>query len=265
MGGEKSKLSLLKLILNKDSWRTIAILVSKMMYKSIVILQSALFSLLIILSTYSANAAVIEVDIYGDQSNMGYTLESSSLQWMDFGVNNHLTFAYVLNQLEHGNQFAGWRLPTQNEILEFWYQAVFIDFQDLWVNDSNQSVIYANTANSNRNTVTQVVFDPLYLRLTSLAEVMGWNTPYGSGHGSSAGFFLSEDGRLLHTSYGAQGTSLNVGVAYLGDYVDFFENDAQNSTDIGMSTMLVRSVVEPSTFLIIIFGVMGIFARFRKL
>jgi hypothetical protein len=214
-----------------------------------------------------ANANIIEIDIFNDGTNRGFALENGNLEWMDFGVNNHILVADVLTNLQIGGQFEDWRLPTESEILNFWYEAVFVDFQNLWQNDANQSVIYADTIHAYIHTITQEEFDPLYWRIVALAEFMGWNTPYGNGHGSAEGAYLTDDGRLLSTSFGVQSQTANVGISYL--QADFYDYDVQYSTDIGLSTMLVRSrtvgVPEPSTTVIFALGLMGlILRRFKK-
>ena len=42
--------------------------------------------------------------------------ENSSLEWMDFGVNNTDTYDFVSSQLGNGQAYEGWRLATIDEV-----------------------------------------------------------------------------------------------------------------------------------------------------
>ena len=216
-----------------------------------------------------ASANLIEVDIYHDGTNKGFAFEDGTLEWMDFGVNNHIFVADVFTGIQSGGQFEGWRLPTESEIQALWYKTVFIDFTDMWINNSDKSAIYAvpSATWASPYLVEAERFEALYERLIELGSIMGWNTPYGAGHGSSAGAYLTVDGRLSYTGFQIVPDFGWAGIPYL--QADFYDNNMQYSTDIGLSTMLVRSqtldVPEPSTLAIFVLGLMGLASRrFKK-
>jgi hypothetical protein len=81
----------------------------------------ALFSLLTI---NPALCAIIEVDIYSDGSNAGFQTSGSQLVWLDLGETQHKSFNQVIELTTEGGTFEGWRLPSQEEVVNMWGEAL---------------------------------------------------------------------------------------------------------------------------------------------
>ncbi len=61
--------------------------------------------------TTVANAGLINT------SENSFIDSETSIEWMDFGITNNLTYEDVLGKLSTGEQFQGWRLATEDEIV----------------------------------------------------------------------------------------------------------------------------------------------------
>ena len=66
---------------------------------------------------FNANAAIINADT---AEYNAYQDTETGLFWLDFGENNNQSYNYVASQLGDGGEWAGWRLPTLQEVYTMW-------------------------------------------------------------------------------------------------------------------------------------------------
>lgn len=60
--------------------------------------------------SFTASAGLIT-----DTANDSFIDETTGLEWMDFGINNHLTYDYVNSQLDISGEYAGWTIATTEQ------------------------------------------------------------------------------------------------------------------------------------------------------
>jgi len=74
-------------------------------------MKKLFFTLLFIFTSFAASAGLII-----DTDNDSFIDSSTTLEWIDFGVNNGQSFSYISSQLSIGGDYEGWRLPTIDEV-----------------------------------------------------------------------------------------------------------------------------------------------------
>lgn len=131
-----------------------------------------------------------------DTNNDSFIDESTGLEWLDFGVNNDLSYNFVSTNLGEGEVFSGWRLPTEREVFELFDNAfVKIDLSQVISHEQalpsgpnynvGDNLFYlANTSSS--------VYDSVF-------SAMSFNYHYNWGS-SSIGMFESQ-GSLSQLSF----------------------------------------------------------------
>ena len=217
---------------------------------------------------FNANAAIINADT---AEYNAYQDTETGLFWLDFGENNNQSYNYVASQLGDGGEWAGWRLPTLQEVYTMWANVadlgnVVADYEN--ADASGPGQLYAYDRNSDVINGDDSVWDPVF-------EVMGYNRRY-----TYAAYELD------HALGWFEGTN-GLSYVYFDDYRDSVTGAFTYYDQIGMvdsnydsnkgrsssrwSSLLVRASVTspkdvpaPSTVSILILGLLGLVAR-RKL
>lgn len=145
---------------------------------------------------------------FTDTTHNSFIDETTKLEWMDFGINNGKSYNYVVSQLGSGGLYAGWRLPTKDEVLIMWKHA----FLDLGANIEEPNMygkeqgLVADGKNK-----TGSVFKTLY-------ATIGWNTIVAFRTDRENAFYYG-----LYAS--SKGLSYISGVQRRGKVTDIENND----------------------------------------
>lgn len=189
--------------------------------------------------------------------------ENSSLEWMDFGVNNTDTYDFVSSQLGAGQAYEGWRLATIDEVYNM-YSNTFLGLAADNVNFLDS--VGRSTVIDGRNESVSV--------LDSIFEIMGYNTQRRQGTPFeiryASGLFQGDEGLSLFKTHDVVGSFEK---RFAGDQVSFYDHAdfdyLSNNSNLEYSTMLVKninseattSVPEPSTLAIFTLGIFGLASR----
>jgi hypothetical protein len=202
--------------------------------------------------SFTANAGLIT-----DTVNDSFIDKTTGLEWMDFGINNHLTYTQVTEQLD--TTFSGWSLATQDQVYSLWANA----FLGLGAHNElpNRFGIGQLYVTDGSNEAGSVIYP--------IANIMGANLKQSVGtryeDHMSRGLFSGTDGLSV--------VSLDVQIGSYDDYhspdsatlADNYNYNSLSNYDSAMwSTMLVKSSVdvpEPSTLAIFAFGMFGLASR----
>lgn len=222
------------------------------------IFKKIIFSSSLLALSLSASAGIIT----GTGSN-SFIDDTTSLEWMKFGVNSVDTYDFVASQLGTGQAYDGWRLATKDEVYNM-YSNTFLTLNAEFINPLD--IIGRSTVIDGQNKSTSV-FDNIF-------ETMGYNTlrrqntPFEIKW--SSGLFEGDDGLSLFKTYDLVGSFEK---RFSGDKVSFYDHAnfdyLSGSTSAEYSTMLVKktnsgnmiSVPEPSTLSILLLGMVGLLSR----
>lgn len=157
-----------------------------------------LFVAIISSSALAVSAGPIEVDIFGDGSNKGFSLDIAGygLEWMDFEVNNKTTTTYgeVLAELGVGGRYEGWRQPTADEVIFLWSE-LFLGLHDTLIEDSTPDGYFFLTNDSLAG--PSLATDPDLLALTEITGFRSEVSPYsGTLHHQLIGYFPDPFGEV---------------------------------------------------------------------
>lgn len=217
-----------------------------------------------------ANAGVVEVDIYNNGTNKGFTVSGSSLVWMDFGINNNQSYETVQAQLLPGEVYEGWRVANATE--------VFSTFASIF------SVPGIDWASPDYFGAGEFYFqdgygDPLGSVWENIFPVLGWNAHIGfeTGHERYISIGMFRGGYDMLSTFQIENMLHNALVSSpLNDSILAADGEYHfaNGVSITNSTLLVRdvavvppepeSVPEPSTLAIFALAMMGLTARVLK-
>lgn len=211
-------------------------------------IKMALISTMLAL-TCSAKASLINT------VNNSYVDDSTGLEWMDFGINNHYTYNEVVAELANGGVFSEWRLPSSQEVVTMW-ENIFLGFgQDVEVETYSSGTHFSWISASNSTGVFSSVFD-----------TMNVPTQPGGLNNLSFGARLFNGGLdLLELSVSREYTN---NVEYTYSFLLFvYEHEAgpeglnllRNSSDPYIGTFLVKnasSVNVPSVLVIFVIGLL---------
>jgi len=218
---------------------------------------------LVFISTF-ANAGIIT-----NTNNDSFIDETTGIEWMDFGINNHYTFNEVSSLLGKGNEYDGWRLATEKEALDLWYNA-FQDhlsyFHHNYRRDGLYNDFYIHGGRLNGTYTYDEDPKPYFSPWDEEFDAMGFNTLTGEGTVNqrkvAQGLFINDIGNTSTLRY--------INITHDNDYDlvsawgAFHKNtELKDSVDIAISTMLIK-VPEPSTLVIFSLGLMALASRRMK-
>lgn len=171
----------------------------------------------------SSNATLIDTD------NNSFIDDTSSLEWMDFGINNGISYDTVKNLLGENEVYEGWRLANERDILGLWMNT-FGDISEGFKNLNHYGngfgrVDQANDINGNST-------------IESIFAVVGFNTLLGLDEYSLA-WFEGSDGNLKYFHlYNSTSDGKDDKAFVNGEFANFNSWRARPSTFY--STMLVK-------------------------
>lgn len=216
-------------------------------------MKKLFFSSLFVFISFTANAGVIV-----DTNNDSFIDSSTSLEWMDFGQNNLLTYNQVGSLLNSPANTENWRLATEEQAISLW--------TNLFYNKGATFNIITPDNNALMN-----LSDYSSSRLHwDLYEIMGYNIVHtefeGRDIGTSRGLVANAVGGLTSFNFGSnpRGTS-QVSVENHKSTDQFYKTH----TSEYYSTLLVRdykdntatSVPEPPTLFILALGFVCLLSR----
>ena len=216
----------------------------KITFVGIVLFISCLFNV--------ANAEII------DTTNDSFIDINTDLEWMDFGVNNHLTYDEVISLLGEGGLYEEWSLATAEQVYTMMantFLGLDVDEEDPDYNGPGQ--LWVSVGKGSLETT------PIEL----IYEMMGHNVVGWEGlkyeHIRSMGLFQGVNG-LARVDLSSQvhdyARMTYTDFAYIEDSFSYSENHPEYGPQF--STMLVRTssidVPEPTTLAIFGIGLMGL-------
>ena len=101
----------------------------------------------------SANASIINAD------NSSFLDTNTGLEWIDFGINDRYTYDFVSNQLGAGQRYSGWRLATEDEVVDLYFSYFYFqaEQQQSYLSGGNLNYIsWAYNRNSGLGSVRSV-------------------------------------------------------------------------------------------------------------
>lgn len=202
-----------------------------------------------------ANAELIDTD------NDSFIDTETGLEWMDFGINNHQTYNYVVSQLGEGGIYEGWVLPTTNQVEDMWFDAL--------VYSDNDEMLYGRSGPD-----TWATWDgsgEVGSNFSDLLQVMGSTKIEDMGNGQvkheSWGLYNGDNGItwVNYSVYTAEGRTRQDAGGLERDQ-GTFEGYRASDNALYHSTMLVRAedVPAPPALAIFALGVIGLGIRRLK-
>lgn len=89
------------------------------------------FFLFALLFSNSAHSVMVEnCDAFQVSDNLALRDVETGLVWLDFGVNNGESINSVVGKLD--SLYAGWRLPKESEVIDFWLKLAASDLTDIF-------------------------------------------------------------------------------------------------------------------------------------
>ena len=221
-------------------------------------MKNLFWGMAFVFSCFNASAGLIT-----DTDRDSFIDSTTSLEWMDFGVNSADTYDFVASQLGTGQAYDGWRLATKDEVYNM-YSNTFLTLSAEYINPLD-SVGRSTVIDGQNKSVS--VFDDIF-------EIMGYNTLRREGTPCeikwASGLFEGNDGLSLFKTYDLVGSFEK---RFSGDKVSFYDHAnfdyLSNSTSAEYSTMLIKStgsgditsVPEPSTIAIFTLAIFGLVSR----
>lgn len=210
-----------------------------------------------------ANAGLIS-----DTNNDSFIDDTTGLEWMDFGINNHLTYNQVAAELEVGGLYYGWEIGESLQV-ETLFRNAFIGLGETLMYDSPSHIELIDGAGAFDN-----VWSGILKKMGIRYEEKPWFLPLQLRFAS----LLEND-----TTFGRLNLLIFTGVSYYSirdDNFTYSDNTRhpfwrmppplvgyvgpRDWSSTLMSTLLVRSTVEvpePSTLAIFALGIIGLASR----
>ena len=203
---------------------------------------AAIFAISSVIST-QAVATIIDTD------QNSFIDTATGIEWMDFGINNHHSFDYVVSQLD-GGEYDGWALATVDQAYGLY------------------TALTGSTGREGREKTLRSDKDAIS-DMDAINEMIGINEKVDVGWGShdhSFGMFNGVNGLsyLYHQTIDYSSSQTDQTFVIINQLTDISGYGA--STDELYSTLLVRQEVpEPTTLAIFALGIMGLsLRRFNK-
>ena len=203
----------------------------------------------VLLSTACTFGSFANAGLIVDTADDSFIDATTGLEWMDFGINNHLSYSGVVAQLP--TTYSEWRLATESEVVGLWHNAFFGD------------------SSSAREYATGLLYSE-YSAVNDAAGTSSFDAVFAAMSTNIANHAL---GRFERTDYGlsyALFTNYDTGGGISDRAFVYGRDNPYNvylmSADARFSTMLVRSPVpDPSTLAIFALGMIGLASRrFKK-
>ena len=194
-----------------------------------------LIGLLLLIASGARALPFTNADAFIDGDGQAICEIDSGLFWLDFGITNNKTFDEI--QAELDTTYAGWRLPTEQEVKNLW--------NGLWLNGHMGEHGYRMDAQEKleRDAYYDSIFSLWGFNETWLSEI--WTTEEFSDYYnySSSGMFLNEENQLQYFNF-AQ-ISASVFSAVLHESYAFCCSFAPGTASAGHSTLLVKDGPPP--------------------
>jgi len=207
----------------------------------------------VLLSTACTFGSFANAGLIVDTADDSFIDATTGLEWMDFGINNHLSYSGVVAQLP--TTYSEWRLATESEVVDLWHNAFFEGSS--YAQEYATGGVYSSYRALNDAagmSSFDAAFDAMSTNVNNVA--IGWfaDTTGGLSYAQYIDRHLVSN-QLTNTDDAAYMTGRNT------PYSEY-----QFSTDPQYSTMLVRSSVpESSTLAIFALGMIGLASRrFKK-
>ena len=202
----------------------------------------------------SANASIINAD------NSSFLDTNTGLEWIDFGINDRYTYDFVSNQLGAGQRYSGWRLATEDEVVDLYFSYFYFqaEQQQSYLSGGNLNYIsWAYNRNSGLGSVRSVFDDSFdHMGNNEKTTESGQHRRFGS-----VGMFLDDEGdmsaiSLTNEVISGQHTD-SARLHKLGSFEYF-----STFSDAEYSTLLVRGeasaqVSEPASLGILSIALLG--------
>lgn len=196
---------------------------------------------------------IVQADAFTAGDNKAALETETGLVWMDFGVNQHYSYAQVASKLS--TDYLGWRLPTESEVIKLW-TGLFAAMPG-WSTYSGIGFIESPSLDSEFESIFAILgsgLDATYINTnTQTNESETWTARSGFG------VFKFDSGNYGIVSMASPYDTVHNNEAL---YLDLHGVDASD----WYGTMLVKNtdVPEPSSLMLLGLGVFGLlFVRRR--
>jgi len=206
-----------------------------------------------------ANAGVIT-----DTSAGTFIDETTNLEWMDFGINNAMSYNQVASELGTGGLYEGWNLATASQVYSMWGNAFLGLGADVIADYNGIGQFKASDWSSTGRNVLEDVFNAMGYNYESngfAADHLGYQYSFG--------FFQGDDG-LSGVELESERTTSSIRIeAIIHDNYNYDSMALYSQYNLGASTLLVKQasvgVPAPPMGIIFALGLMGlVLRRFNK-
>lgn len=226
-------------------------------------MHNILIGLLLLIASGASALPFTNADAFIDGDGQAICEIDSGLFWLDFGITNNKSFEEI--QAELDTTYAGWRLPTEQEVKNLW--------NGLWLNGHMGEHGYRMDAQEKleRDVFYDNIFSLWGFNETWLSEI--WTTEEFSisdfYNYANTGMFLNEENQLQ--SFHFAQISASVFSAVLHESYAFCCNLPLGTASAAHSTLLVKDgpppVYLPEPMPVILFGfslLMLTVSRFKR-
>jgi len=213
--------------------------------------------------TFSSFSSLSHAGLIIDTDNDSFIDATTGLEWMDFGINNGRSFDDVENNLGASGDYAGWRLPTHDEVFDMWNHRFFDEIGSRWIH-REEGYISSSSSYTNKD-----LFNSIGANYTSTLNNYERRNG-GKPETYARAYFYIDDSKtsLGFVSFKHLSERYDLG---LDTIIWAVHAPIVNKTNINSrhSTLLVRgdssssatSVSEPATFAIFALGVLAMATR----
>jgi len=216
----------------------------------------------LLLSATTQALPIVQADAFIAGDNKAALETATGLVWMDFGVNNHYSYTQVVGLLS--TEYAGWRLPTANEVNHLWVS--LFDGLPEWFQSTAEAGSLSFTAGFLNSPAGKYedLFNQIY-------EILGQGPDSRSEvydeHGNLVESWTSKSAFGIFMKDADTSGFVHLENPYSNAYSDSAMYVEMYLTDISYwhGTLLVKddrvSVPEPAAPMLALLGLMALFAR----